>query len=297
MDRAPLKAKSAPPRERPVSDPRRHPGRAFAPTSDAGPPLTGLRLGLAIPPGGLRRELAELVRQSQGTVVESASPEELSSSAIDVALVEADEEAARNLALPDSLKTMDPDKLLGLVPITLSNELRTRLRAHFRLLINKPVHHDAFLGLLAGSLGGLPPAPSPPPRFGFHVLVAEDNAVNQRLVQRVLSNLGCRSTPAENGRQALEMLRQNAGAFDLVLLDLHMPEIDGISALRDIRSGSVGTAAQSLWIIALTADVREEQRAKGVAAGLNDSLTKPLKPSDLEAALKRFRAHRASRSK
>jgi CheY-like chemotaxis protein len=129
------------------------------------------------------------------------------------------------------------------------------------------------------------------------VLVAEDNAVNQRLVQRVLTHLGCKPTAAENGRLALEMLRQNAEAFDLVLLDLHMPEIDGIAALRDIRSGSAGGAAQSLWIIAMTADVREEQRVRGMAAGLNDYLTKPLKPSDLEAALKRFRAHRAARSR
>jgi CheY-like chemotaxis protein len=259
--------------------------------------LTGLRLGLAILPGGLRRELAELVRSSRGVVIEADRPGQLSSSDIDVALVEAGENMAREFSLPDSLQGINPEKLLGLVPITLSNELRSSLRSHFRLLINKPVHHDAFLGLLAGSMGGVPIPRSAPPHFGYRVLVAEDNAVNQRLVQRVLTHLGCKPTAAENGRLALEMLRQNAEAFDLVLLDLHMPEIDGIAALRDIRSGSAGEAAQSLWIIAMTADVREEQRVRGMAAGLNDYLTKPLKPSDLEAALKRFRAHRTARSR
>jgi PAS domain S-box-containing protein len=259
--------------------------------------LTGLKLGLAIPPGGLRRELAELVRRSHGQVIEANSPSELATAEIDIALVEAGEEEARDLALRDSLPPLDPEKLLGLVPITLSNELRTSLRAHFRLLINKPVHHDAFLSLLAGSMGGVPAPRVPPPHFGFRVLVAEDNAVNQRLVQRVLSNLGCKPIIAESGRQVLQMLRENAEAFDLVLLDLHMPEIDGIAALRDIRSGKVGIAAQGVWIIALTADVREEQRVRGMAEGLNDYLTKPLRPSDLATALKRFRAHRAARSR
>ena len=259
--------------------------------------LTGLKLGLAVRQGGLRRELAELVRRSNGHVVEADGPGQLSNSAIDVALVEADEDEARDASLRESLPALDADKLLGLVPITLSNELRTSLRAHFRLLINKPVHHDAFLSLLAGSMGSVPTPPVPPPHFGYRVLVAEDNAVNQRLVQRVLTNLGCRPVIAENGRQALQMLRENAEAFDLVLLDLHMPEIDGIAALRDIRSGRVGIPAQGLWIIALTADVREEQRVRGMAEGLNDYLTKPLRPLDLETALRRFRAHRAARSR
>jgi CheY-like chemotaxis protein len=162
------------------------------------------------------------------------------------------------------------------------------------LLINKPVHHDAFLGLLAGSLGGVPIPPMPPFHYGYRVLVAEDNAVNQRLVHRVLINLGCKPTAAENGQRVLEMLRQQADAFDFVLLDLHMPQIDGISALRSIRSGRAGIAAQGIWIIALTADAREEQRVRGMAEGLNDYLTKPRRPTDLESALKRFRAHRAT---
>src|SRR5690606_23213698 len=103
--------------------------------------------------------------------------------------------------------------------------------------------------------------------FGYRVLVAEDNAVNQRLVHRVLSNFGCAPTAVENGRRVLELLRQNAGAFDLLLLDLHMPEIDGLAALRDIRSGAAGKGAQAMWVIALTADAREEQRVRGMAAG------------------------------
>jgi CheY-like chemotaxis protein len=94
----------------------------------------------------------------------------------------------------------------------------------------------------------------------------------------------------------LEALRRNGDEFDLVLLDLHMPEIDGIAALSDIRSGAIGPKATSIWIIALTADVREEQRKRGMAAGLNDYLTKPLRPADLEAALLRFKAKREAKA-
>jgi CheY-like chemotaxis protein len=82
----------------------------------------------------------------------------------------------------------------------------------------------------------------------------------------------------------------------VVLIDVHMPLMDGISALKEIRAGRAGTAAQGLWIIALTADVREEQRARGMAEGLNDYLTKPLKPYDLEVALRAFRSHRVPRT-
>jgi CheY-like chemotaxis protein len=265
----------------------------------AGPPhaprdLGGLRLGLAIAQRALRGELAALVRRSGGAVVEVDHPSLFAKEDVDIVLVEAGEETTNDPSIPAALEAVEPDKRLGLIPITLSNELRSSLRAHFRLLINKPVHHDAFLGLLAGSLGGVPTPPAPPVHYGYRVLVAEDNAVNQRLVHRVLINLGCKPTAAENGRRVLDMLRQHADAFDFVLLDLHMPEIDGIAALRDIRSGSAGPAAQGIWIIALTADVREEQRVRGMAEGLNDYLTKPLKPTDLESALKRFRAHRAT---
>jgi PAS domain S-box-containing protein len=256
--------------------------------------LGGLRLGLAISQRALRGELAALVRRSGGEVVEVDHPSLLKKETVDIVLVEAGEETINDATIPSALEAVEPDKRLGLIPITLSNELRSSLRSYFRLLINKPVHHDAFLGLLAGSVGGVPAPPMPPFHYGYRVLVAEDNAVNQRLVHRVLINLGCKPTAAENGRRVLEVLRQHADAFDFVLLDLHLPEIDGISALRNIRSGRAGPAAQGIWIIALTADVREEQRVRSMAEGLNDYLTKPLRPTDLESALKRFRAHRAT---
>ena len=127
------------------------------------------------------------------------------------------------------------------------------------------------------------------------MLVAEDNVVNQRLMQRVLTKLGCTSTLVENGRQAVEKLVLPVAPYDVMLLDMHMPEMDGLTALRAIRAGTAGTQAQKLWIIALTADARQPQRAQALEAGLNDYLTKPLDLAQLEAALRRFCMQRERR--
>ncbi|MBI4624538.1 MAG: response regulator [Verrucomicrobia bacterium] len=259
--------------------------------------LAGLRVGLAMRPGALRRELVRLLASWRAEVAEADTPGGLVPLAWDVGLVAVDEEVGREFALhPEPLAGLPPKKMVGLVPISCTSEMRVKLRTHFRLLVNKPVHQGELFALLSGSRPDAVAAPPPPAQFGFRVLVVEDNAVNQRLMQRVLANLGCRNTVVENGRRAIEELAQNAADYDLVLLDLHMPEMDGFAALEEIRSGRVGPRAQALWIIALTADARDEQRARGLAGGLNDYLTKPLKLPELETALRRFRDERGVRS-
>src|SRR5206468_9910630 len=150
-----------------------------------------LKLGLVVQGDALRRELSELVRGWGGEVVEASHLRDFAASQVDIVLVEVGGDDALELASrPPPLFGLHSDLLFGLVPITLPSDLRTALRAHFRLLVNKPVHHDSFYALLAGSVGNAP-MPSPPPHFGFRVLVVEDNTVNQRLVQRMLINFGC----------------------------------------------------------------------------------------------------------
>jgi CheY-like chemotaxis protein len=258
--------------------------------------LAGLRLGLVLQTPGLRREITDLARGWRANVIEAERLEGIADAEADVVLVEVGEDAARELvARPAPLLALPSERLFGLVPITLPNDLRTGLRAHFRLLVNKPVHHVGFFALLAGSLGQLP-SPRSLARFGYHVLLVDDDAVSQLLAERVLAGLGCRTMSVGSAPEALDVLRARAAEFDVVLIDVHMPLMDGISALKEIRAGRAGTAAQGLWIIALTADVREEQRARGMAEGLNDYLTKPLKPYDLEVALRAFRSHRVPRT-
>ena len=184
------------------------------------------------------------------------------------------------------------DKTFAIVPVSLSRELRTELRKYFRQVVNKPIHHDAILGLLAGAVPASLPEEGASARFELSVLVAEDNAVNQRLVQKLLWNLGCTSTLAANGQLALEELARAPDHYDLVLMDLHMPEMDGHAAISKIRAGGAGERAKSIWIAAVTADARVEQKERVLAAGGDDYVVKPIKLGELADALRRFLAAR-----
>ena len=259
------------------------------------PDLGGLPLAIVARPGPLRRELAALAARWHVQVVEADDLAALKEVSWETVLVDIDEPLARALTAPVAPPvSLPPRKATALVPLTLPTELRTALRAHFHLLLNKPVHHSALIAWLSGLRPVAPLAAPPPAHFGLNVLIVEDNLVNQRLMQRVLSNLGCTWTVAENGRRAIEELQRAAADYDVVLLDLHMPEIDGLAALEKIRAGEAGLRAQTIWIAALTADVRQVQKARVFAAGANDFLTKPLQLPELEASLRRYRAERGN---
>ena len=268
------------------------------PVTAAEPPqrnLDGLKVGLAMESPALQREMAALLKAWNADLAEEPSFERLAAGAWDIALVQIDENRAKELvARAEPVPGLPPEKTLAIVPISLSSELRTALRAHFRLLINRPIHHGALVAMLSGTRPA-PAAASAATKFGFRVLVVEDNEVNQRLLLRVLDTLGCSSSVVQNGIEAIAELTERAAHYDVVLLDLHMPEMDGLQALERIRRGDAGPRARTMWIIALTADVRPEQRAKGFATGLNDYLTKPLRVPQLEAAFNRFRAERQAR--
>jgi signal transduction histidine kinase/ActR/RegA family two-component response regulator len=116
---------------------------------------------------------------------------------------------------------------------------------------------------------------------GLRVLVAEDNAVNQLLVRKMLLRLGCEVTIAANGSEAVQSwLSHN---FDVVLMDCQMPEMDGVDATRHIRSS--GAKGAVVPIIALTAGALQTDREQALLAGMSDFLTKPLLAKTLELAL------------
>ncbi len=255
--------------------------------------LDGLKLALVAPPGAFRHELARLAARWRAACIEADGLAALPPPPWDLALVAVDEPLARTLATQaTATRDLPPAKAFAIVPVTLSTELRTALRAHFRLIINYPLHHAALFGLLRGLRPVVPLAAPPPAHFGLRVLLVEDNAVNQRLMQKVLTALGCTWHVVANGRLALEELSRHAEAYDFILLDLHMPELDGISTLQEIRAGRVGPRAQAMWISALTADARDEQKARALAAGVNDYLVKPVQQADIEAAFERYRTAR-----
>jgi len=120
----------------------------------------------------------------------------------------------------------------------------------------------------------------------LRVLLAEDNAVNQRLASRLLEKRGHSVVVAGNGREALKALKE--GEFDLVLMDVSMPEMDGLEAARAIRAAEQATGTH-LPIIAMTAHAMKGDRERCLDAGMDGYVSKPVQARDLfqaaEAAL------------
>ncbi len=123
----------------------------------------------------------------------------------------------------------------------------------------------------------------------LNILVTEDNVVNQRLATRLLEKRGHRVTVACNGRKAVEALE--AGPFDLVFMDVQMPEMDGLEATATIRRKEAATGKHQP-IIALTAHAMKRDQERCMAAGMDGYLTKPIRPQELDVVLERYLALR-----
>jgi PAS domain S-box-containing protein len=123
----------------------------------------------------------------------------------------------------------------------------------------------------------------------LRILVAEDNPVNQRVVTLLLQRMGYQPRVVANGLEALDALVQ--GEFQVILLDVEMPEMDGLTAARNICQ--LYPEDERPWMIALTARAAEEDRENCLAAGMNDYLSKPIRKDHLEEALKSAFRHLA----
>ena len=119
----------------------------------------------------------------------------------------------------------------------------------------------------------------------LHVLLAEDNAVNQKLAARLLEKHGHRVTVTSNGREALAALDQES--FDVVLMDVQMPEMDGFEATAAVRAREQGTGRR-LPIIAMTAHAMQGDQERCLAAGMDGYIAKPIKAQELVGLLERF---------
>ena len=166
----------------------------------------------------------------------------------------------------------------------------------FAATLMKPVKpsqlFDAILAVLAPPAAGRRPAPVSPgfahdlaARVPLRILLAEDNPINQRVALRVLGRLGYRADLAGNGLEVLEALARQP--YDVVLLDVQMPEMDGLTAAREIRARP---PRHRPWLIAMTANALEGDRAMCLAAGMDDYLSKPVRPAALAEGLLRAAA-------
>ena len=184
------------------------------------------------------------------------------------------------------------------LPLVLFSSIQSRLdpeeRAAFAVVLTKPVRAGVLHDALVTALAPADPVPTPappvlqPPDPGptvsgrsLRVLVAEDNAVNQRVAQLILTRLGHRVDLVGNGRAAVEAAHRTT--YDVVLMDIQMPVLDGLGATRAIRA-EVAADRQPV-ILAMTANAMVEDRAECLAAGMDDHLPKPIRQADLVAVL------------
>jgi CheY-like chemotaxis protein len=128
------------------------------------------------------------------------------------------------------------------------------------------------------------------PSLSLRILLAEDNLVNQRVAMSMLGKMGHRITLATNGLEALEQWRQ--GDFDLILMDVQMPEMTGLQATMQIR-GEEGVGAR-VPIVAMTASAMSEERDRCLAAGMDDFISKPVSYKVIEEMITSTFSHRRS---
>lgn len=167
-------------------------------------------------------------------------------------------------------------------------------RQLFSRVIRKPIRSVDLLTAIQGFLLENLQAESSPPKTTSlqqglttqSVLVAEDNMVNQTVAKNMLQKLGIRADLAADGAEALQLFKQNR--YSIVLMDIQMPELDGLEATREIRKLSNG---QNTYIIAMTANAREEDRTRCVEAGMNDFVAKPVRLEDVARALERAQSN------
>ncbi len=145
--------------------------------------------------------------------------------------------------------------------------------------IHKPVLQAALVSRIA--VRGRQPAAADvlPEAASQRILVVDDDDINQTIACHMLQHAGYRTAVAGNGEQALQLLADER--FDLVLMDWHMPGLDGLEVTRRLRAGAAGARASALPVVALTANAFAEDRAACLDAGMNDFLTKPLRADRL----------------
>jgi PAS domain S-box-containing protein len=181
-------------------------------------------------------------------------------------------------------------------PVVILSSVGERLPADAPVAgsLTKPVKpsplHDALVNVLAGrgatSIARAPERATIDPglaaRHPLRILLAEDNAVNQKLALRLLERMGYSADVAGDGRQAIDALATKS--YDVVLMDVQMPELDGLEASRQIRSRWPDRAIR---IIAMTANAMAEDRDACLAAGMDDYVSKPIRVEALVAALEK----------
>jgi signal transduction histidine kinase/CheY-like chemotaxis protein len=261
------------------------------PVSQASP---GLRVLLQVEDESERRIVTEelTAQEASVTLPDSSDQSGAIASGFDFAFLTADGLSGRAAS-----EVLDPLHragvpaaqvvLLGNCPAPLRMALEAAGVQHF---LARPLQARAIAATLVPP-DSLPAERPQPESHPANVLVVEDNPVNQRLATILLERMGCRVEVAANGFAAIQ--RVQGQAYDLILMDVQMPEMDGFAATRAIRAGELGRRTP---IVAMTANVFDNDRAECLAAGMDGFLAKPIDLAQLRDAVKRFAREDQTRS-
>ncbi|WP_353572283.1 PAS domain S-box protein [Candidatus Albibeggiatoa sp. nov. BB20] len=194
-------------------------------------------------------------------------------------------------------KAMQNDKMLARTPVIILTLINEKLPSESRdnkmiWQLSKPLTQARFFATLGEIIGKRSTITMTQPHIeplsqlqDYQILIVEDNKINQAVVSDMLLQLGCHIKVAENGLQALKMLK--AHHFDLTLMDCHMPEMDGFTATQHVRTQEQQTQLH-LPIIALTANAMAEDKQRCLQAGMDDYLSKPVKIKELYRVLAKW---------
>ncbi|MFN8378936.1 MAG: response regulator [Anaerolineae bacterium] len=275
---------------------------AASPVADGGAHLHGKRL-LIVDDNAINRRILTTYAESWGlTYRETAFPGEAldwlrAAERFDVAVLDMQMPDMDGATLAREIARLRPSSQLPIVMVTsLGRTDVSATGAVFAAHLMKPLKPSQLFDVLVSVLGHrpaavettrLPPAetvldPGMGQRLPMRILLTEDNATNQKLALRLLERMGYRADVAGNGLEALMALERQS--YDLVFMDVQMPELDGLEATRQIRLRWGGGLP---YVVAMTANAMESDREACLAAGMNDYLSKPIRVDALVSTIER----------
>ncbi|MBK9713241.1 MAG: response regulator [Kouleothrix sp.] len=269
------------------------------------PRIAGRRL-LIVDEHDLSRQALSLGAQSWGVVAQAAGSAREAiewlrqGASFDVALVDWRSAGIDGGALEAAIRRAQGPQtpLILMAPLTEHVEELASAR-EYQACLHKPIKLSRVPALLAEALGQPAPAPVAPAQAAtsqpapLRVLVVEDDAVTQRLAQHLARRMGHDVAIAGSGEAALDQLER--AAYDVVLIDLELPGMDGLAVARAIRRRAA--AGRQPQLIALTANASARARRRCLAAGMDDYIAKPIKVELLSAAIARRETHRPARGR
>lgn len=251
----------------------------------------------AVEPALIARRLARWGASIDIAADEASAVTKLAARHWDAVLV--DHALAVKLSAVAQLASVNASRRIVMLTPAERSALGALREAGFTNYLIKPVREASLVAILNDDTPALVPADEPPrdeaaPAPSFSVLVAEDNEINALLIRALLSKLGHRPDGVTGGLAAVDAwakAREAGEPYDLVLMDIHMPGLDGLAAAARIRALEIESGETRTPIVALTANAFAEDREAAVEAGMDGFLVKPLDRAQLQEILAGIRGH------